>query len=239
MAGDRHLRWEGCFNARDLGGLPTRDGRATRRGALVRADAADRLSAAGWAALHAHGVRTIIDLRNHDEREPDRAPRPGDLATLELPLDAIDESDFWEDWYSGPQLATPLYYRPHLERFPERSARVLAAIANARPGGVLVHCVGGRDRTGQIVMLALALAGVDAEAIAADYALSVERLPARYAHLGERDQGPELRAYLDARGTSAAELIAATLAALQLEALLRDGGLTGSELAALRARLRA
>jgi protein tyrosine/serine phosphatase len=238
IAGDRHLHWEGCFNARDLGGLRTRDGGAIRSGALVRADAADRLSAAGWLALHAHGVRTIIDLRNDDEREPDRAPRPGDLTTLELPLDAIDESEFWEDWYSGPQFATPLYYGPHLERFPERSARVLAAIANAPPGGVLVHCVGGRDRTGQIVMLALALAGVGADAIAADYALSAERLPARYAHLRERDQGPELEAYLEARGTSAGRLIAATLAALDLEALLRDGGLTGSELDALRARLR-
>ena len=27
---DRRLHWEGCFNARDLGGLPTLDGRETR-----------------------------------------------------------------------------------------------------------------------------------------------------------------------------------------------------------------
>jgi protein tyrosine/serine phosphatase len=234
----RHLEWEGCFNVRDLGGLPTREGGAVRRGALIRADAVDRLSAAGWSALYAHGVRTVIDLRNDDEREPDRAQRPGDVTTLELPLDAVDESDFWKDWYDGPQFATPLYYRAHLERFPERSARVLAAIAAAPPGGVLVHCFGGRDRTGQIVVLALALAGVAARDIAADYELSSERLAARYAHHGEEDQGPLLEAFLAGRGTSASELIAATLAALDLEALLRAGGLSGSELAALRTRLR-
>ena len=50
----RQLDWEGCFNVRDLGGLPTADGRETRRGELVRADAVDRLTAArlGRAARH-------------------------------------------------------------------------------------------------------------------------------------------------------------------------------------------
>jgi len=32
------LVWEGCLNVRDLGGLPTEDGRRTKSGAVVRAD---------------------------------------------------------------------------------------------------------------------------------------------------------------------------------------------------------
>jgi hypothetical protein len=32
MAGERHLEWAGCYNVRDLGGLPTRDGGTTRSG---------------------------------------------------------------------------------------------------------------------------------------------------------------------------------------------------------------
>jgi len=56
---------------------------------------------------------------------------------------------------------------------------VIAAIADAEPGGVGFHCVGGQDRSGQIAMLVLALAGVDPEDIAADYLLSRERLRAR------------------------------------------------------------
>jgi hypothetical protein len=120
---------------------------------------------------------------------------------VSLPLDGLDEDPaFGERWASGPQFATPLYYRPHLERFPERSARVIAAIAAAEPGGVLVHCVGGRDRTGQIAMLLLALAGVAPEAIAADYELSSAGLTRRYEALGEEDQGPALEEYLAAPG---------------------------------------
>jgi hypothetical protein len=48
-AAERLLDWEGCFNVRDLGGLRTRDGQETRRGRVVRADALDGLTAAGWA----------------------------------------------------------------------------------------------------------------------------------------------------------------------------------------------
>jgi protein-tyrosine phosphatase len=54
----RHLDWDGCFNARDLGGLATVDGGQTRRGAVVRADAVDGLSASGWAALAAVAATT-------------------------------------------------------------------------------------------------------------------------------------------------------------------------------------
>ncbi|HYM57900.1 MAG TPA: tyrosine-protein phosphatase, partial [Solirubrobacteraceae bacterium] len=47
----------------------------------------------------------------------------------------------------------------HLDRFPERSAAVLSAIAGAKPGGVAFHCSGGKDRAGQITMLLLAIIG--------------------------------------------------------------------------------
>src|SRR5690606_12982050 len=43
-------------------------------------------------------------------------------------------------------------------------------------GGIAVHCAAGRDRTGLVVALLLSLAGVPDDLIAADYALSEERL---------------------------------------------------------------
>ena len=45
VTAEPHLDWDGCGNVRDLGGLPAADGRRTQRGALVRADALDRLTA--------------------------------------------------------------------------------------------------------------------------------------------------------------------------------------------------
>jgi len=74
------------FNVRDLGGLPTLDGRFTRWGAIVRFDSLGALTEAGWSALVEHGVRTVIDLRNESERGADAAPRPPSLTTIHLPL---------------------------------------------------------------------------------------------------------------------------------------------------------
>ena len=50
-------------------------------------------------------------------------------------------------------------------------AEQVAAVAAAEPP-VVIHCQGGRDRTGLVVALVLRCAGVDPEAIALDHAIS-------------------------------------------------------------------
>jgi protein-tyrosine phosphatase len=234
---DRTLAWQGTYNARDLGGLPTAGGALTRRGAIVRSDSLQNLEARGWEEVEAHGVRTVIDLRNESEIGTDAAPRPESIETVNIPLDVTEARDFWDVWGNGPQFATPLYYGPHLERFPERSAQVIEAIATARPGGVAFHCQGGRDRAGQISMLILALAGVEPTAIAADYALSDERLRPLYFARGEADEAPKIAAYLRGQGTTATDLIVELLTSLDVEAILLEAGLEPEDVAALRRRL--
>jgi protein-tyrosine phosphatase len=207
---DRHLDWDGCRNVRDLGGLATADGRRLRRGALVRADALERLTRAGWAALEAHGVRTVIDLRNPDEIGGDAAPRPRTLATIRIPLDGMEDTEFWSRWMHRPEFGTPHYYGPWLKRFPDRASHVLTAIARARPGGVAYHCGIGRDRTGLVTMLLLAALGVPAERIAEDYALSEGRVP----------ESPELDAFWAEQPTTATAVLAEVLAGVDPAAYL-------------------
>jgi protein-tyrosine phosphatase len=193
----RDLDWDGCVNARDLGGLPTVDGGETRRRALIRAETVDGLSPAGWEALRDYGVRTVVDLRNHDERS-NVTEREG-IETVSIELDSLDEDpDFWADWMHGPQFGTPLYYGPFMERFPHRIEEVLDAIEQAPPGGVLFHCVGGRDRTGLVAIVLLAIAGVRPEAIADDYERAAELAPTH---------DPALEEFLTERGTSARRLV--------------------------------
>ncbi|MCB0032783.1 MAG: tyrosine-protein phosphatase [Anaerolineales bacterium] len=62
-----HLEWEGCYNVRDLGGLPLQAGGVTKSGRIIRADLLGRLTEAGKAAALAYGVRTVMDLRPPDE----------------------------------------------------------------------------------------------------------------------------------------------------------------------------
>jgi Tyrosine phosphatase family len=64
---DRHVRFEACFNFRDLGRYPAQDGHEVRRGVLYRSDSLHRLSEDDLVTLIRLGVRTVIDLRTSAE----------------------------------------------------------------------------------------------------------------------------------------------------------------------------
>jgi hypothetical protein len=97
--------------------------------------------------------------------------------------------------------------------------------------------VGGRDRSGQVAILLLHLAGVPSDEIIADYELSDPNLTPLWRARGEPDQAAINAAFLADRDTTVAELITALLTELDLEQTLRQGGLTHADLRALRARL--
>jgi protein-tyrosine phosphatase len=234
---ERHLEWSGCYNARDLGGLPTTAGTRTRHGALVRADRLDRLTRDGWAAVHAYGIRTVVELRNPHEIGTDAAPRPPGVVTVNVAIDDVDDTAFWERCWADELDGSPLFYEPFLRAKPERCVAALKTIARAAPGGVAFHCGRGRDRAGLVAVMLLALAGASPEVIADDYELSAARLTAYFADSGEEDEGPLIAAILQRKGTTARALITGLLQRLDLEAHLRSAGLDDGDVGALRARL--
>jgi hypothetical protein len=231
----RDLEWEGSFNVRDLGGLPTSARAPTRRRSIIRADALDRLTETGWRQAVAYGVRTVVDLRNEDERARPLAARPAAVAQVRAPLEPEDR-DFHAA-YGGPLRATPLSYAPLLERHPERVARVVRAIAHAPPGGVVVHCGIGRDRAGLVTLVLLALVGVPADEIVRDHAISTQRLAALFAHEGRADEAPIVERLLAERGTTVEQVLRSVLDRVDVAARLRAGGLRDDEVEAVRARL--
>jgi protein-tyrosine phosphatase len=191
----RELTWSDCVNVRDLGGLPAADGATTRYRAIVRSDTVRGLTDDGWGALEGYGIRTIVDLRSADEVIVDRHLRDGAEwlldedaagptvsrrrmpsvnvpllgewnAELEAHLDDLVAAE------SDSVGSTRAVYVALLDRFPGQVAEAVRTIAEAPPGGVLVHCQAGKDRTGLVSALLLLLAGVDADAIDEDYALS-------------------------------------------------------------------
>lgn len=179
--GARALSWDGCVNVRDLGGVPTSDGGVTRFGAILRADSIRKLSDGGWKALLESGVRRIVDLRFHGELAAD-SPRQLSIDVLHLPVLPELDSDQWAeidaigDAAPDALTSTRTLYLEFLERFRENFAAAIDAIANAPEGAVLIHCVGGKDRTGLVSALVLRLADVPIEAVAEDYALSAANL---------------------------------------------------------------
>ena len=175
------LAWEGCLNVRDLGGLPTEDGRRTRTGAVVRSDNVRALTDAGWRSLADHAVTRIVDLRWPEELAEDQ-PRDVDIDVVHVSvlgerwdeeygreLDAsLDETEDVADHYAWS-------YVEFLERHRDRFGRAFAAVADAQ-GTVVVHCMGGKDRTGIVSALLLRLAGVSHDVIGKDYAVTAANL---------------------------------------------------------------
>ena len=162
MSRERVLLWDGCVNVRDLGGLPLERGGETRFDVLVRADSLDGLTDGGWAALAAYGVRSAIDLRGDHELH---------AATPRIPVTRIPIAPAAGDGWEWPSMRAA--YLAILEEWRQQFVLAVEALA-AASHPVVLHCQGGRDRTGLVVALILAAAGVDREAIAADHARSDE-----------------------------------------------------------------
>lgn len=221
---NRVLAWDGCINVRDLGGLNTRDGHMTLWKALVRSDTPARLTEAGWSALYAYGIRTIITLRTHGMTEDklDFTPQYPDIATVQIAIEDITDKEFLEKWAVSELWATPLYYQDALRRWPERHAAVISAIAQAQPSGVLFHCIRGNDRTGIISLLLLTLAGVSMDDIVADYELSPD---------------PERDELLAREHISVRDTLVSALEGLDIDSYLVMGGASQADLAAVRKRL--
>lgn len=236
-AGARDLDWEGCYNARDLGGLELSSGGVTPLGRVVRADSPDRLSPAAWAAAWDFGIRTIIDLRRDDERAVEVARPPG-LVVHQVSWDDYPDPE-WRARNQPPGL--PGSMRPFLRDYPDALADTARILVDAAPGAVLVHCAGGRDRTGLLAITLGALVGVTPEALFADYEYSFARLLPMHRLLGyeseiefvEAESMSERRAWVfDQARTVIGELDAEAAARVFL-----DGGLSEAELAAVRTRL--
>jgi len=247
LSRERRLRWEACLNVRDVGGYPTLDNRRTRWGALVRADTLSRLTAAGQAALVDYGVRTVLDLRFPGEAARDIHPFREASGSPEMPVYVNVPVNSGRDPSTDVQVFAAFSavrtradgYAVDVEFNRVAFARMLTAMASAPPGGIVVHCHAGKDRTGIVVALTLALVGVPEEVIAEDYALTAAYLMEHYERLPDDALRRELVG--DLEGTTA-ETMLATLGRVRerhggAEAYLVGGGATAEDLAALRRRL--
>jgi protein tyrosine/serine phosphatase len=247
----RDLTWDGCLNVRELGGLPTAGGGETRTGSIVRADSVHQLSQEGWQALVEHGIRTVIDLRGDHEREDD-PPAELPVHVVHVPFMEASEAE-WEEIgeeieaaaAAAPDVAasTRDVYLIFLERFEANVARAVRAVADAPAGGIVIHCVGGKDRTGLLSAFLLRLAGVDDATIAADYALSEERLRPRHEAWFEAAETDAERRRLERIAQTPPEAITGVFDELErrygsIEGYLRAAGVDDEDLARARSRLR-
>ncbi|MGN9841746.1 tyrosine-protein phosphatase [Nonomuraea sp. H19] len=189
----RWIELEGAVNARDLGGLPTRDGGVTLRGRIFRADNLQGLTPRDVGLLVGElKLRHVVDLRSNAEVSLEG---PGPLTQVpevrhhhltlfaeggrhtDVEADTID-GDRVLPWAERPldeELRVTGFYFGYLRDRPGAVVAALRAMS-LNDGAALVHCAAGKDRTGVLAALALEVAGVTREAIVEDYVATGERL---------------------------------------------------------------
>ncbi len=230
----------GMSNLRDLGGYPAAYGAATRYHVLYRADIPRDFGPEQADNLRATGITTAVDLR--DPAREGRNPLidcPW-ITLITIPLLKFQQFDL------VPRHDTlDILYVQALEHAKAEIAKVMRAL-NAAPGPALFHCSAGKDRTGAIAALLLALCGVDELDILADYQQSelylapvYEQLRRMMERMPVTETPPEalreemLRSHPDLMRPMLAQINARGGAA----AYLACCGLAEAEIAALRGKL--
>jgi protein-tyrosine phosphatase len=184
----RTLVFSSVYNFRDVGGYAGLDGRTVRWRRLFRADSLHRLDASDRAAFAELGVRTVVDLRRGFEVEQHgRVPHADGLRYVHAMLAHVD----WKDVaYPGGVVHARWLADRYLNFLSDGRAGLaasLAVLADPAAAPVVVHCMAGKDRTGVVCALTLALLGVSDADIAADYALTQRSMDSLTASLRERD----------------------------------------------------
>ena len=247
---------DGPSNFRDLGGLPVAGGGSTRSGLVYRADRLCTLSDADLRRLEKIGIRHVFDLRSETEAAdfPDRLPAGACYVRLSMTSDRTPQArTVYERIVDGEiksygEAEMVAGYLRMLQNFGPSWARIVRQVGRGEP--TVVHCTAGKDRTGVASMLLLDLAGVAADHIVADYALSSERRPSlQHDQTEARSLVPVLEDYgLDPAGfaplwEARPAVMAATLEGLHdrwggAAGYLAAAGMEDSELEAVRACLR-
>jgi protein tyrosine/serine phosphatase len=189
---DRRLGFTGAFNFRDLGGYATEDGRIVRWRTLYRADALHRLPDAELDELGALGVRTVLDLRTAKELEHGKFQADHlDITHLHLSVLAEIWSPEGLDLDAEPSVVLGQLYLQMLEVGAPAFAAALRVLADPAQVPAVFHCAAGKDRTGVLAALVLALLGVDEDTIAGDYALTAASMDKMMERL-RRDRPEQL-----------------------------------------------
>jgi protein-tyrosine phosphatase len=217
-------------------------GGLTRAGVLVRSDNLRSLTATGQAAMVAFGVTDVIDLRSESEvassPSPFAAAAPFDGPAPTYRHMALVDDATMRKLAEAPDMFDR--YLMMLEHRPDAFRQIFTALAQTE-GAAVFHCFAGKDRTGMVAAMSLALAGVDAASIAADYAETDAQMATRYEEwlaAAPPEQLAEMREDL----RCPPERIVAVLEHLDqrwggAEGYLEAAGVPSSEITTLRSKL--
>ena len=178
------LRIDGLVNVRDLGGLRTADGRLIRSRQVVRSDNPKSLTEQGHVdLLDIVSPRTVIDLRMDIEVDREGyAIRGEETSVINLPM--TPQSGVTQEQIDAGMADNLVEdYRRQIEANAASIIGALNLIADPAARPIVIHCTAGKDRTGIVTALLLALLGVEHDTIVADYHVTAANMGPIYERI--------------------------------------------------------
>jgi len=173
----RFLPFEGIHNLRDIGGYATTNGQHVRWKRVYRSDRLNHASDSDLLALNALNLQVICDLRTPYEvqREPDRLWHSSSPEYWHIPH--FDHAFTPQALLFRSQRALhremeTLYKSEIIESGAPVIGAVITRLAGPANLPMLIHCTGGKDRTGITIAVLLLALGVPLETVIADYTLT-------------------------------------------------------------------
>lgn len=178
---------EGGMNVRELGDFSCAGGR-TRTHRFVRSGSTAGLTKADARTLWSYGIRSVLDLRGHDEalRSPEPLCNFLQVSYLNVALFDYDMTDTVLGKGDGAGGYVADTYFQMLANYEAVRESFSFFATQPRTSCTLFHCGAGSDRTGVISMLLLGLVGASRNDIIADYAYSFGYIPEVNAALFEQ-----------------------------------------------------
>lgn len=171
---ERVLALEGATNFRDIGGYEAADGGRVAWGKVYRAGELVGLTDHDLAVLQQLGIRHFCDLRADAEarKRPDRIPHG--VRYLHLPVFKNDPVGFRALFlrHRLDPMMQKLYSHYIIDKGAPTFGNLFRLVADPANLPLVIHCAGGKDRTGVAVALLLHICGVTRATIIADYSLT-------------------------------------------------------------------
>lgn len=167
--------FEALSNFRDVGGHVTADGRKLRSGLVYRSDALCFVTERDRALLRdTLRIRTIVDLRTSMEHERMGRYDLTDVGEV-VHLPVLDGALISEKAHDGSLDLASMYQAIAFDHADE-IAIVLTLLADPDRLPAIISCTAGKDRTGIVVGVLLAMLSVPEETVLADYEQSAAGL---------------------------------------------------------------
>jgi protein-tyrosine phosphatase len=177
--------FEGMENFRDVGNFRLPSGRSMRSGQVFRSEELSRLSMNDWEQLHKLGIKCIVDFRTPNERKlsPYKALNVMGIQIVHIPI-LSEEKDLnrWQFFcfllregrsLDFEEYMRKFYYRLAFERVEQIKA-IFTLLSDAQALPILIHCTGGKDRTGFIAASLQLFVGVPRDDVIHSYLASNE-----------------------------------------------------------------